>query len=45
MRRCAIGFTLVELVITISLTTIVVSFMAVFISGPVRAYADQTRRA
>jgi len=39
------GFTLVELVITISLTTIVVSFMAVFISGPVRAYTDQTRRA
>jgi MSHA biogenesis protein MshO len=39
------GFTLVELVITIALTTIVVSFMAVFISGPVRAYNDQARRA
>lgn len=39
------GFTLVELVITISLMTIVVSFMAVFISGPVRAYTDQSRRA
>ncbi|MDX1516206.1 MAG: type II secretion system protein [Woeseiaceae bacterium] len=38
------GFTLVELVVTISLTTIVVSFMAVFIAGPVRAYTDQTRR-
>lgn len=45
MRRPDAGFTLVELVITISLTTIVVSFMAVFISGPVRAYADQGRRA
>lgn len=39
------GFTLVELVITITLTTIVVSFMALFISGPVRAYNDQGRRA
>lgn len=45
MCRRDTGFTLVELVITISLTTIVVSFMAVFISGPVRAYADQGRRA
>lgn len=45
MRSHNLGFTLVELVITISLTTIVVSFMAVFISGPVRAYNDQTRRA
>lgn len=45
MHRRNQGFTLVELVITITLTTIVVSFMAVFISGPVRAYADQGRRA
>lgn len=45
MRRRDHGFTLVELVITITLTTIVISFMAVFISGPVRAYADQGRRA
>ena len=45
MGRREQGFTLVELVITITLTTIVVSFMAVFISGPVRAYADQGRRA
>ena len=45
MRMRQAGFTLVELVITIALTTIVVSFMAVFISGPVRSYADQTRRA
>ena len=39
------GFTLVELVITITLTTILVSFMSMFISGPVRAYNDQGRRA
>ena len=45
MRRSQTGFTLVELVITITLTTIVVSFMAVFIAGPVRAYDDQSRRA
>ena len=38
------GFTLIELVVTIALSTIVVSFMAVFISGPVTAYNDQTRR-
>jgi MSHA biogenesis protein MshO len=45
MRSVSRGFTLVELVITITLTTIVVSFMAMFISGPVRAYNDQGRRA
>ena len=45
MRNSQQGFTLVELVVTITLTTIVVSFMALFISGPVRAYNDQTRRA
>jgi MSHA biogenesis protein MshO len=45
MRRAESAFTLVELVVTISLTTIVVSFMAVFVSGPVGAYADQGRRA
>jgi len=39
------GFTLVELVITIALSTIVVSFMALFISGPVASYTDQSRRA
>lgn len=39
------GFTLVELVITISLSTIVVSFMAMFIARPVQSYADQGRRA
>lgn len=45
MRSAAQGFTLVELVVTMALSVIVVSFMAQFISGPVRGYADQTRRA
>jgi len=45
MNGNARGFTLVELVITIALSTIVVAFMAVFISGPVASYADQSRRA
>ena len=45
MRRPQQGFTLVELVVTIVLTSIVVSFMALFIAGPVRAYNDQARRA
>ncbi len=44
MRRQG-GFTLVELVVTIVLSTIVVSFMALFITGPVTAYNDQARRA
>lgn len=45
MNRHVRGFTLVELVITIVLSTIVVSFMAMFISGPVASYTDQSRRA
>lgn len=39
------GFTLVELTITIALSTIVVGFMAIFIAGPVDSYTDQARRA
>ncbi len=42
-KQC--GFTIVELVVTIVLSTIVVSFMAAFITGPVNAYNDQARRA
>lgn len=39
------GFTLVELVITLALTVVVVAFAAMFVSGPVRGYTDQARRA
>lgn len=39
------GFTLVELVTAISVGAIVVSFAAIFITGPVDAYEAQTRRA
>jgi MSHA biogenesis protein MshO len=39
------GFTLVELVITLVVSTVVVSFVALFISGPVTGFADQARRA
>jgi MSHA biogenesis protein MshO len=39
------GFTLVELVATIAVAAVVVSFMALFVVAPVRAYDDQVRRA
>lgn len=39
------AFTLIELVVTIALSTIVVGFMAIFIAGPVDSYTDQARRA
>jgi MSHA biogenesis protein MshO len=38
------GFTLVELVVTLVISTIVVAFVSLFISGPVRGFADQSRR-
>lgn len=38
------GFTLIELVVVIVLSTIVVSFMAMFITVPVNSYFDQVRR-
>jgi MSHA biogenesis protein MshO len=38
------GFTLIELVVTIVISTIVVGFVSVFISGPVQGFTDQTRR-
>ena len=40
-----LGFTLIELVITLVIATIVVSFASMFISGPVRGFADQARRS
>ncbi len=39
------GFTLVELVVAITVTAIAVSFAAYFVAQPVRGYADQMRRA
>jgi MSHA biogenesis protein MshO len=38
------GFTLIELVITLVISTVVVSFVSLFISGPVMGFADQARR-
>ncbi len=38
------GFTLIELVITLVVSTIVIGFVAVFISGPVQGFTDQSRR-
>jgi MSHA biogenesis protein MshO len=38
------GFTLIELVMTLVISTIVVGFIALFISGPVHGFADQSRR-
>ena len=39
------GFTLVELVITISVSGVVVAMVAVFLAGPVQGFTDQARRA
>ncbi len=39
------GFTLIELVVTLVISAIVVSFVSLFISGSVRGFTDQTRRA
>ena len=40
-----LGFTLVEMVVTMVISVIVVGFVAVFISGPVAGFTDQARRA
>ena len=45
MKTHAAGFTLIELVITMTITTIVVAFAGLFIAGPVRGFNDQVRRA
>ena len=39
------GFTLIELVITLVVSTVVVGFVSLFISGPVTGFTDQARRA
>ena len=38
------GFTLVELVVTLAVSAVVVSFAALFIAGPVQGFNDQARR-
>jgi prepilin-type N-terminal cleavage/methylation domain-containing protein len=43
--RIARGFTLVELVITITVASIIVVFMALFIVMPMNAYSTQTQQA
>jgi len=45
MKAHAAGFTMIELVITMTITTIVVAFAGLFIAGPVRGFSDQVRRA
>ncbi len=39
------GFTLIELVVTLVVTAIVVSFMSMFIGVPIRGFTDQARRS
>jgi len=43
--RARRGFTLVELVVSISLASVVVAFAAMFITTPVKSYQAQARRA
>jgi MSHA biogenesis protein MshO len=38
------GFTLIELVVTMTISVIVVAFAALFMSGPVLGFTDQARR-
>ena len=45
MKTHATGFTLIELVITMTIMGIVISFAALLFSGPVRGFTDQARRA
>lgn len=40
----AAGFTLIELVVTLVLSSIVVGFVSMFVSGPVQGFMDQGRR-
>jgi MSHA biogenesis protein MshO len=43
-RARAAGFTLIELVVTLVVSSIVVGFVSLFISGPVQGFMDQGRR-
>jgi MSHA biogenesis protein MshO len=44
-RRAQSGFTLVELVVTITISAIVMVFVSMFIAAPLSAYEAQSRRA
>lgn len=45
LRRCHRGFTLVEAIVVMVVTSILAATVAVFIRGPVQAYFDTVRRA
>jgi MSHA biogenesis protein MshO len=45
VKRATEGFTLVELIVSIVIATVLLAFMAVFVTGPVDMYFAQTRRA
>jgi MSHA biogenesis protein MshO len=45
MKRAALGFTLVELIVSIVIASVLLAFMTVFVTGPVDMYFAQTRRA
>jgi MSHA biogenesis protein MshO len=45
MKAQSAGFTLIELIVTMTIIVIIVSFGAFMISGPVRGFTDQARRA
>jgi MSHA biogenesis protein MshO len=44
-RHAAGGFTLIELVVTMTISAVVIAFAAMFVSGPVLGFDDQARRA
>ena len=45
MKAQSAGFTLIELIVTMTIMVIIVSFGALMISGPVSGFTDQVRRA
>ena len=45
MKAQSAGFTLIELIVTMTIIVIIVSFGAFMISGPVSGFTDQVRRA
>lgn len=44
MRRSR-GFTLIELVVSIVISGVILTFMALFVTGPIESYFSQSRRA